>query len=73
MLRNITLSADEALIAQARERARAEHKSLNTIFREWLQQYVGQVRRSRDLTRLMRRMKYVRPGRAFSRDDYNAR
>lgn len=73
MLRNITLSAEAAMIEQARERAKAERKSLNTIFREWLQQYVGHGRRRKDFLRIMRAMKYVNPGRSFTRDDYNAR
>ena len=73
MVRNITLSADDGMIEQARERARAERKSLNTLFREWLQQYIGRTGLTKDLSQLMRKMKYVRPGRTFSRDDYNAR
>lgn len=73
MLRNITLSAEGALIEQARERAQAERKSLNTIFREWLARYVGQARGVKDFDRLMRRLRHVRAGRRFTRDEYNAR
>ena len=39
-MKNITLSADENLIAAARRRAVAEHTSLNEQFRLWLQKYV---------------------------------
>ena len=35
-MKNITLSADERLIETARERARAEHSTLNDQFRLWL-------------------------------------
>jgi hypothetical protein len=35
-MKNITLSADENLIKQARQLARAQHKTLNGVFREWL-------------------------------------
>ena len=35
-MKNITLSADEKLIAASRERARAEHTTLNEQFRHWL-------------------------------------
>lgn len=38
-MKNITLSADEALIEAARERARAEHTTLNEQFRRWLADY----------------------------------
>ena len=39
-MKNVTLSADEALIEQARLVARSQHKTLNSAFREWLTQYV---------------------------------
>ncbi len=38
---NITLSADEAVIKQARKRAEAMGKSLNQLVREYLQQLAG--------------------------------
>ena len=41
MKKNITLSADADLIENARRVARAENKTLNTVFREWLEQYQG--------------------------------
>jgi hypothetical protein len=34
MIKNITLSAEDRLIEAARTRARAEHKTLNTVFRD---------------------------------------
>lgn len=40
-MRNITLSADERLIEEARERARREHTTLNEQFRRWLEAYAG--------------------------------
>jgi hypothetical protein len=36
LVRNVTFSADEDLIERAREVAKAEHKTLNVAFREWL-------------------------------------
>ena len=39
MLRNITLSAEEQLIARAREKAGAAQTTLNVEFRRWLQSY----------------------------------
>jgi len=35
-MKNITLSADERLIAQARHEARARKTTLNQLFRAWL-------------------------------------
>ena len=40
IVKNITLSADENLIAAPRRRAVAEHTSLNQQFRLWLRKYV---------------------------------
>jgi hypothetical protein len=40
-MKNITLSADEKLIEAAHARARAEHTTLNELFRHWLAEYVG--------------------------------
>ena len=39
MARNITFSADEALIEAAREAARSENTTLNEQFRLWLESY----------------------------------
>ena len=49
-MKNITLSADEGLIEAARERARAEHTTLNEQFRLWLVDY---ARREQQAERAM--------------------
>jgi hypothetical protein len=36
-MKNVTLSADDDLIEQARLVARSRHKTLNGAFREWLE------------------------------------
>lgn len=38
-MKNVALSADEALIEAARNRARAGHTTLNEAFRQWLPGY----------------------------------
>lgn len=38
-MKNITLSAEESVIEAARDRARAEHSTLNEQFRRWLADY----------------------------------
>lgn len=35
-MKNVTLSAEEELIEQARQIARAKHTTLNQAFRDWL-------------------------------------
>jgi hypothetical protein len=72
-MRNVTLSADEDLIAQARAVARSQHKTLNSAFREWLVQYTAQAGTAEELDSLMGRLRYTRTGRHFSRDEMNER
>jgi hypothetical protein len=73
MKKNITLSAEEVLIRKAREKAAREKKSLNAVFREWLDRYVGQETSSNRYGDLMNRLSYARPGRKFSREEMNER
>jgi hypothetical protein len=72
-MKNVTLSADENLIDQARQVARAQHKTLNAAFREWLEHFAAQGGNDRELDALMRRVGHVRSGRRFSRDEMNER
>ena len=73
MLKNVTLSAEERVIAQARQRAHRERKTLNAAFREWLAAYVGQGVASGRYCQLSRRLKGVSAGRRFSRTELNER
>jgi hypothetical protein len=72
-MKNITLSADEDLIEQARLVARSQHKTLNAAFREWLAQFTAQSGNAREVDALMRRLRQVNSGRHFSRDQLNER
>jgi hypothetical protein len=72
-MKNITLSADESLIEQARLVAKSESKTLNAAFREWLQQYAARAGRGAAFEALMRRLGDVQPGRHFTRDEMNER
>ena len=72
-MKNITLSADEALIEQARRVAKSESKTLNAAFREWLQHYASRAGRGAAFEALMRRLGDVQPGRHFTRDEMNER
>jgi len=72
-MKNITLSADEDLIEQARAVARAQHKTLNSAFREWLTQFTSSNGDPQSFDSLMKRLRYVNTGRHFSRDEMNER
>jgi hypothetical protein len=72
-VKNITLSADEHLIERARSLAQAQHKTLNTLFREWLHQLTSQHGETQSYEALMERLSHVRSGRHFSRDEMNER
>lgn len=73
MLKNITLSADEIMIEQARTRAVMESTSLNELFRGWLERYVVQSDAAEQYDALMGRLSYVEAGQTFTRDEMNER
>ena len=75
-MKNITLSAADALIDSAREKARAQGVSLNDEFRKWLASYVQDENRQDVVTRfraVMQALPQVDAGRAFSRDEMSER
>ena len=72
-MKNVTLSADENLIEQARLIAKSQHKTLNAIFREWLEQFAARNGSTQEFDALMQRLKHVKAGRRFSRDEMNER
>jgi hypothetical protein len=72
-VKNITPSADEQVIEQARLLARFQHKTLNAMFGEWLQQLTSQSASTQEYDALMKRLKHVQAGRRFSRDEMNER
>jgi hypothetical protein len=79
MLKNITLSADEALIREARRQAALQNTTLNALFREWLERFVTQqdVEARRHLVarydEWMRQLSHVNAGRKFTREEMNER
>jgi hypothetical protein len=72
-MKNITLSADESLIEQARLVAQARHKTLNAAFREWLEQYVAVAGGGAAVDALMRSLRHVRSSGPYTRDEMNER
>ena len=74
-MKNITLSADEALIESARRQARAEHTTLNEAFRRWLTSYARRDRHADDAMALIDELSgSVRTGgKTFNRDEMDVR
>jgi hypothetical protein len=72
-MKNITLSADENLIEQARLIARSQHRTLNEAFRDWLAQFSQSAGDAQGFDALMSRLRRVDAGRRFSRDELNER
>ncbi len=74
-MKNITFSADEKLIEAARERARAEHTTLNEQFRLWLAGYARREQQAERAMALVRELqgKVRTGGRKFTREEMNER
>ncbi len=73
-MKNITLTADEHLIAAARQRAASEHTTLNEQFRLWLIEYArkqDQLRRFDDTVNDLRGK--LKLGHKLTRDEMNER
>ena len=72
---NITLSVDEHLIEAARERARAEHTTLDDLFRRWLEDYIYRHKQvEKALAVIHDTQQYARTaGRKFTREEMNER
>ena len=72
MTRNITFSAEEHLIENAREKARREHRTLNEAFRDWLVKYSDQEKKI-GLEDIRKRWKHIKVGGPYSREEMNER
>lgn len=72
-MKNITLSAEEALIDRARLIARSQHKTLNAAFREWLEAYAAQTGEAREFDSLMKRLRHIHSGGPYTREEMNER
>ena len=72
-VKNITLTADENLIEQARKAAADQHTTLNAAFRLWLEDFSGREQRGRRFDEAMERLKHFTVDRKFSREEMNER
>ncbi len=73
-MKNITLSAPEELIEEARKQAAKKGTTLNEQFRIWLagQAQTGQDR-AQNYHKLMESLSHVNAGRTFTREEMNER
>lgn len=73
-MKDITLRADEKLIEAARARARAEHTTMNELFRQWLEAYTRQPGHLQQYDAVVKELRgKVRVGRKLGRDEMNER
>ncbi|WP_349255441.1 hypothetical protein [Spectribacter acetivorans] len=74
-MKNITLSADDALIEAARARARAERTTLNAEFRRWLADYARRDQQLQEARAVLDELrgKLRTGGRKFTREEMNER
>ena len=74
IMKEITLTADEALIEEARAAARYGNTTLDQAFQEWLVEYTRRVNRVKDYDALMEQLKgSFSVDRHFTRDEMNER
>jgi predicted transcriptional regulator len=72
-MKKVTFRADDDLIEQARSIAKAQRKTLNDAFREWLQEFVRQSGSAQEYRSLMKQLRHINSGRRFTRDEMNKR
>ena len=73
-MKQITLSADEALIEEARIAARYGNTTLDQAFQEWLVEYTRGMNRAREYDALMEQLKgRFSVDRHYTRDEMNER
>ena len=73
LVKNITLSADEHLIEEARRVAQTQHTTLNEAFRQWLVEFSTRQGDAQEFDALMNRLSYFKIDRKFTRDEMNER
>jgi predicted transcriptional regulator len=72
-MRNITLSAEDELIARARLVAMQRHTTLNQAFRDWLAKFTASASDLSQFDELMSRLTPMKAGRHFTREEMSER
>lgn len=70
-MKEIIFRIEKELLEQARLVARSQGKTLNDLFCQWLQGLVAQSGNSEKVELLMSRLRHVKAGRRFSREEAN--
>ncbi len=72
-MKNVTLSADEHLLQQARKIAHSRNRTLNAEFRLWLEHYTAEAGTAEDYAALMASLRHIRSGGKYTREAMNER
>lgn len=76
-MKNVTFSAKEELIEQARHVAAEQHSTLNEMFREWLENVAKRRSQNEDVASkfdaLWQQTGYLHVGKKLSREEMNER
>ncbi len=75
LMKNITFSAQEELIEQARKIAAQKNRTLNDLFREWLTDLNANATDNNigNIKKLWKRTSYLHVGKKASREEMNER
>ena len=70
---NITFSADEKQIKEARLQAASQNTTLNQLFRDWLKQQANRRQKVEDLKKFLDKGPYFTSKRKLTREEMNER
>lgn len=70
---NVTFRIQENMLRKAREKAVKERKSLNNLVNQWLKNYSVAQDAAFDVHKYLDRVKGVKIGRKFTREEMNER
>ena len=72
-MKNVTFRIQEDMLRKAREKAGKEKRSLNRLIDQWLRSYSATQDETFDVRKYLDRIKGVKIGRTFTREEMNAR
>lgn len=70
---NVTFSISPVVLQRAREKAMAERRTLNELFRGWVEGYVRGNKPAHDFRSVMLQLQHVNSGKKWSRNELNER
>ena len=72
-MKTVSFKVPDRVLKRARRAAGIHQTSLQAAFRAWLEEYGSSAGRVKDVDALMRRLRHVRSGGPFTRDETNER